>query len=203
MNRVYEVICKRRTIRKFKQKPVPEKTLLQLVDAARLAPSTCNIQPCEFIVVNQPRRLSEVQNCIKWEEASFSATWPGPNERPGAYIVFLIDLIKKKKGGASDVAAAVENALLAAYERGLGGWWIVALHRKKLKKLLRIPHHLHLDSVIALGYPDENPVAEEAKDSVRPWQDEGGTVHVPKRRLADVCHMNGYTHSRHEIRKST
>jgi nitroreductase len=196
MNRVYEVICKRRTIRRFIQKSVPEKILLQLVDAARFAPSACNIQPCEFIVINRPDRLAEVQKCVNWEAASHPSMRPESGKKPSAFIVILIDLIKRKKGGASDAAAAVENILLAACEQNLGGWWITALHRKKLKTYLRIPHHLHVDSVVAVGYPDEEPVYEEAENSLIPWEDPQGRMHVPKRRLADVCHMNGYFYPR-------
>jgi len=43
-----------------------------------------------------------------------------------------------------------------------------------------------------LGYPAENPVIEEMKDSVEYWRDENGNMHVPKRKLEDILHINGY-----------
>lgn len=42
---------KRRSIRRFKPDPVPENYLMELVDAARLAPSGCNAQPWRFKIV--------------------------------------------------------------------------------------------------------------------------------------------------------
>jgi nitroreductase len=201
MHSVYDMIRRRRTIRRFKSKPVPERILLQLVDAARLAPSASNVQPCEFILVTKPKKLSETFDCIDWDRAAFPKGEPKTDERPAAYLVILVDLIKKRTGGGSDAAAAAENAALTALELGLGSCLIFDFQRKKLKKSLRIPHHLVVDSVLALGYPDEDPVLDEASDSVKPWTDRDGRVHVPKRRLADICTMNGYRHILHDSRK--
>jgi nitroreductase len=202
MPSLYAAMQKRRTIRRFKTKPVAEKDLLQIVDAARWAASPGNVQPCEYVVINLPRRIAEVADCVKWEEAVAPLSAPRPGERPAAYIVILIDLMKKKKGGSADAAGACQNAFLAAMELGLGSCRIEALHRKKLKAKLKIPHHLHVDSVIALGVPSEAPVAEESADSVQPWADGDGVVHVPKRRLSDVCYMNGYRFAHRYTRKT-
>ncbi len=202
MHHVYDTIRKRRTIRRFKPKPIPEKTLLQLVDAARLAPSGSNLQPCEFIVVNQPQKLAQMFECIKWNDAAAPSGIPDGQERPVAYMVVLVDLTKRKKGGAADAAAAAENAVLAACELGIGTCWIREVHRKKLKKTLRVPHHLYVEVVLALGYPDESPVAEEADGSMQPWVDADGVTHVPKRKLSGICHMNEYRHGHPELRKS-
>ena len=48
-----------------------------------------------------------------------------------------------------------------------------------------------IDSVLALGYPAEEPEVEESKDSCRYWKEADGTFHVPKRRLKDVLHLTG------------
>jgi nitroreductase len=201
MPSLYAAIQKRRTIRRFKPKSVSEKDLLQIVDAARLAASPGNLQPCEYIVINLPRRVSEMNDCVKWNETASPFPAPKPAERPAAYIAVLIDLMKKKKGGATDAGAAVQNAALAAFELGLGTCRIEALHRKRLKAKLKIPHHLHVDSLIAVGYPVETPVSEEASGTIKPWMDAEGNVHVPKRRLSDVCTMNGYRFAHRYTRK--
>lgn len=46
-----EAIEKRRSIRKFKQDPIPDKDLMEILNAARLAPSGCNAQPWRFKLV--------------------------------------------------------------------------------------------------------------------------------------------------------
>ena len=48
--------------------------------------------------------------------------------------------------------------------------------------------------MIALGYPAESPVSEDAVDgSVRYYKDESGTLHVPKRPLDEVMFLNRFS----------
>jgi nitroreductase len=192
MSHVHDVIRRRRTVRRFLQKSIPEKTLLQLVDAGRLSPSVGNVQPCVFIVVNDPGKLSSVFETIDWREVNGTMDRPGSDESPAAYIIVCVDLMKRKKGGASEAGAAVQSILLAATELDLGAVWISTLKRKKVKKLLRVPHHVTVESIIGLGHSAERAVAEDAENGFRVWRDGEGIVHVPKRRLADVCFLNGY-----------
>jgi len=49
----YETLIKRRSIRRFKAMPVPYAVLDKCVNAARLAPSAANLQPLEYIVVDE------------------------------------------------------------------------------------------------------------------------------------------------------
>jgi nitroreductase len=192
MGSVYETIRQRRSIRRFTNQRLPEDVLLKLVDAARLAPSGANIQPCEYVVVDESTLVDAIFPCLKWAAYIAPAGDPSEEERPVAYIAVLIDLHRKKKDGGIDAAAGIENVLLAAWEEGIGSCWIRSIHRKKIKKLLRIPHHLEVNSIIALGYSNEEPVVEEMKDSIKYWKDEKGVLHVPKRKLEDIVHKNGY-----------
>ena len=50
---LYETIIRRRSIRRFKDMPVPYGVLEKCVNAARLAPSAANLQPLEYIVVDE------------------------------------------------------------------------------------------------------------------------------------------------------
>ncbi len=69
---VYEAICKRRTIRRFKQTPLPQETLEKLINAARLAPSAGNLQPNEYIVVDKPDLVDRVFSTLRWAATSSS-----------------------------------------------------------------------------------------------------------------------------------
>ncbi|MBI9077481.1 MAG: nitroreductase family protein [Desulfatibacillum sp.] len=48
-----EAIHQRRSIRRFKRDPFPEEDLMEILDAARLAPSGCNAQPWRFKIVRE------------------------------------------------------------------------------------------------------------------------------------------------------
>lgn len=109
-----------------------------------------------------------------------------------AYIVTLVNTTVKKKGSEYDVGAAMENMILAAWKEGLGSCWIISVQKEKIAEILRIPEGYKVDSVLALGYPAENPVVEELKDSVRYWKDKEAVLHVPKRNLKDIIHLNKF-----------
>ena len=65
-------------------------------------------------------------------------------------------------------------------------------NEKDLKLILEIPDDYDIALVIAMGYPDEAPVADVAADSLNIWVDDKGVRHVPKRKLADVIHKNRF-----------
>ena len=70
---VFEAIRKRRSIRRFKAAPLSEKQIEQLMEAARLAPSGCNVQPWRFIIVkNKQLKKKLCQACYnqKFVEAA-------------------------------------------------------------------------------------------------------------------------------------
>jgi nitroreductase len=190
--KVYETIVARRTIRKFKPVPVPRELLERLVDAARLAPSAANLQPLEFIVVDDAALKARIFPCLKWAAYIAPAGDPKPGEEPGAYIVTLANTGIREKMFEYDLGAAVENMILAALEEGVGSCWMLSIDRDQLRALLGVPDGYRVDSVLALGYPAEDPTPEALTDSCRYWKDADGRLHVPKRTMADVAHFNRF-----------
>ncbi len=189
---VYEIILKRRTIRRFKPEPLPKELLERLVNAGRLAPSGANLQPLEFIIVDEPEMVNKVFPALKWAGYIAPAGNPPEGKRPVAYILVLVNTMIKSGNGSVDAAAAIENMILTALDEGVGSCWLGSIDRNQLRSIFGIPQHYQIDSVLALGYPDEAPVVEELKDSVKYWKDEQGVLHVPKRKLSDIVHYNRY-----------
>ena len=187
---VYDLIVQRRTIRRFKQVEISEESLTKIVNAGRLAPSGANLQPLEFIIIHKKGLLKPVFSTLKWAGYIAPAGNPPVGSQPVAYIVVLINSDIKKDGGSSDAAAAIENMIFAALDQGIGSCWIGSISRKDLRARLNIPQNYRIDSVLAMGYPDESPVVEEVKNSIKYWKDEEGTLHVPKRNLNKIIHFN-------------
>ncbi len=189
---VYDLAVERRTIRRFRPEPVPGELLTRLVEAARLAPSAANVQPLAYIVVDDPAKRAEVFPCLKWAAYIAPAGDPKAGEEPAAYVVTLVDTKLREKMFEYDVGAAMENMILAALAEGVGGCWMLSIDRDKLRGILGVPDQYRIDSVLALGYPAEEPAAEVMADSCRYWKDEAGRLHVPKRPLSSVLHRNGF-----------
>jgi nitroreductase len=183
---VYQAILKRRTIRIFKNKKIPKRILEKLVNAARLAPSARNLQPLEYLVVNDSK-LSD----LIFENVYFGGQVEKlrkKENRPVAYILVLVNKKIRSSGFEHDVGLAVENIVLAALEMRIGCCIMGAIEREKIKKILKIPSKYHLDLVLALGYPAEKPVLEQGKGKY--WRDEKGVLHIPKRPLKEILHFN-------------
>lgn len=182
---VTEAIFKRRSIRRFSPQPVEKDVLYELIKAARMAPAAANIQPLQYMIVHQKQLLDPVFDCTRW--AGYLENYaPRKGFRPTAYIVVLINEQIKKEGNDNDAGAAVQNIMLTAVEKGLGSCWIGSVDRKKLSKLLGVPEHCRIHTVVALGYPAEDPISEDMEDSIRYYLDEEHRLHVPKRRLGDL-----------------
>ncbi len=185
----YDLILKRRTIRRFKEKKIPYQILERCVNAARLAPSVANLQPCEYLIIDGEDLLDQVFPTLGWAGYISDGT-PPPAEAPTAYIIVLINKEIKAPKYRYDVGFGVENMLLTALEEGIGSCCFASIDRDRLRKNLNIPQKYVIDLVVALGYPNEAPVEEKLKESVKYWKDEHGVLHVPKRELKSILHRN-------------
>jgi nitroreductase len=69
---LFDVVHARRSVRRFTSAPVPEEQLRQILDAARMAPTSGNQQPWKFLVVRSPEKIRELtQACIERRMAYF------------------------------------------------------------------------------------------------------------------------------------
>jgi len=150
-----KLIEQRRSIRKFKNQPIEQEKIEQLIEAALRSPSSRGFNPWQFVVVNKPELLEKLA-AAKPHGSSFL-------EKAPLGIVVCAD------PSASDVC--VEDASiasifihLAAQDLGLGSCWIQIRKRDHdgsksadiyIKDLLKIPDNLMIESIIAIGYPDE------------------------------------------------
>ncbi len=138
-----DVIFRRRSIRRYKSKPVPDDVLKNILEAGRLAPSADNIQPWHFIVVTAPEIKRELSGGM----------WRGFIKDSAFTIVGCGD--KTNKWSTVDVAIALENMVLAAEAQEVGSCWIGVFEEEEIKKLLGIPGNLKVVALVSFGYPAE------------------------------------------------
>jgi nitroreductase len=143
---VSEVIQKRRSVRSYEPTPVPVEKLKTILEAARLAPSAGNIQPWRFIVVIDAYKRSRIARGCRY--GHFLAESP-------VVIVGCGDQKASPRWYAGDTCIAMENIVLAATGEGLGTCWIGAFNENVIREMLKIPNHLKVIALLALGYPKE------------------------------------------------
>jgi nitroreductase len=182
-----ELVIRTRSYRRFHEdRPVDMETLRELVDLGRLTASARNAQPLRYILCADRELNAAIFSTLAW--AGYLTDWPGPaeGERPAAYIVLLSE--EKNTWVGVDEGLALQNILLGATERGLGGCIIGSVNRDALRRILDIPTRYEIMSVLALGIPSETVVIERVgpDGDIRYWRDADSVHHVPKRALEDI-----------------
>lgn len=176
------VVKGRRTIRRFKQIPVPEADLRVMINAARLSPSGGNAQPLRYIVIREPKLVSAIFENTAWG----GLVKPRRNPEPGktAPLTFIAVVAPRENSNilSTDAGAAIQNMLLTAYSSGIGCCWIGAFKRENVDLILNLPEKLSVIYLVAVGYPDESPVQEDidAGMSEKYYLDDNDVLHVPK-----------------------
>jgi len=149
-----EIIRTRRSIRRWKTDAIPSGTVLELIDAGRHAPSSCNRQPWRFLVVKDKEKIDFLGKSIAGG-IDFLGKAP-------LIIVVLVDarlyhLPHERHLSYLDGAAAAENILLAAHCLGLGAcllnWSITKSREKKFFEFFNIANYMLPIALIAVGYP--------------------------------------------------
>jgi nitroreductase len=149
-----DAIRTRLSIRKYRDQPVPAELIQTLLAATMQAPSACNQQPWQFVVIDDRMTLAEIPKFMP--NAAMVATAP-------VAILVCGDLhlgVEKSEGyWVLDCSAAVENLLLAAHALGLGAVWCGVYPREPrmegLRRLLGLPENIIAHSLVVLGYAAE------------------------------------------------
>lgn len=183
-----DLVLKNRSYRKFKaHSQVSTETLESLVDLARVTPSSKNLQPLKYLLLNKKEDTDFIFERLKW--AWYLKDWNGPveDERPPAYIVMLLD--KSLNNNAMiDAGIASQTILLGAVEKELGGCIIRTVNRYEIQKHFNLAENLEIILVIALGKPDQIVKLTEFDKigNIEYFEDENKVHFVPKRSLDEV-----------------
>jgi nitroreductase len=150
---VSEAIEKRRSVRVYQNKSVPEAKLRKVLEAARLAPSSRNSQAHKFIVIKDHQLRKELAN-----EATSESFIVGA---PVIIVAVALDPEYVMPSGVPahpvDIAIALDHMTLVAVEEGLGTCWIGAFYQDRVKQILSIPDKYKVVALLSLGYPADSP----------------------------------------------
>jgi nitroreductase len=151
--RFIELARQRVSIRAYKPDPVSEEQLNEILEAGRLAPTACNLQPFQFIVVSRKETLTELAK-------GYPAPWFG--EAPTVIAICTLPSKAWKRTRHdnrclvdADAAIAADHMTLAAADLGLGTCWVGAFDPKIVRKVLEVPRNVEPLILLTLGHPNE------------------------------------------------
>jgi nitroreductase len=140
----------RRSIRRFKRKAISAKTIWQILEAGRWAPSGLNNQPWRFMVLSLEKKNQLAQH-TKYSHII---------EASDKCILIFLDkqAMYNQEKDIMAIGACIQNMLLYINQIGLGACWLgeILNQRQDVYQQLKIPKNLELEAVIAIGYPDES-----------------------------------------------
>jgi len=181
----FGIIRDRRSIRKYQKKPVPQDLIEEVLLAAGWAPSAHNAQPWRLIILAEDKAKNELAETMaeawvadmtkdgvkigeevrKVRVERFASapvlilacsTMEGMNKQPD------VERQKVERDLAmQSLGAAMQNLLLTAYAKGLGACWFCApsFCKSTVRTELKIPENVEPQALIAMGYPNEKPIA--------------------------------------------
>jgi nitroreductase len=177
-----DLVRRRRMIRKFEQKPIPDDVLRRVLEVARHAPSGGFSQGFDFIVLAKPTELEWFYRTT--DDPTDPEPFPGrePEVAPACLILpftnkrrYLDRYAQPDKiqfgmdkeenwpipSWTVDTSMAIMLMLLAAVDEGLGAWYFfISRGESDVMRELGIPSSCQLLGVMALGYPSpKNPPA--------------------------------------------
>ncbi len=156
MNPALQFIFKRRSVRKYERKAVPDAILHDLFEAAMAAPSAVAKDPWHFLLIRDRETLDSIVKILPH----------GQMLRQAPVAIIVCGDINRAHGNEisymlQDLSAAVENILLAATALGVGSCWLGMHPRQErvdnIRNLFSLPENIIPMCGIALGWPAENP----------------------------------------------
>ena len=159
---ILKEILKRKSVRSYLDKPVKEEKLNEVLEAGRLAPSACNIQPWKFIVVKDKKRREKL--AIACKNQKFVGEVP---------VVIAACIVSKGynmgrwyDSAVLDIGIAFDHMTLQAVHLGLGTCWIGAFKENEVKKILKIPDEIRVAALLTLGYPKDPSIVKKSRKPI-------------------------------------
>lgn len=164
-----KLFLERKSVRSFSTKEIDKATIVELLNATRLAPSAVNYQPWRFFICSSE---DIKQRIVESYPRKWFKTAP-------LYIVACADKSQSWKRAADnkdhgniDVAIAVTHLTLKATELGLGTCWVCNFDVNVLKDALNLDKVLEPVAIIPLGYPSDESSTEKEQSKKRKSIDE-------------------------------
>ncbi len=151
-----DLILGRRSIRRYKDEPVPDVVKERILEAGRQAPSAVNRQPWHFIVVEDQTLKDKLAASGRYRK------FLGKCDFAVIGLYETNDPISKR-WGLVDAVIALQNMVAAAAVQGVGSCWIGDYKSSEIREMFGVPEDVHVAALISFGLPDELPSQRSKK----------------------------------------
>jgi len=144
-----------RSVNSYLDKKVNNDVVAEILDIAKNAPSSGNLQNWKVVVVDDKEKISKIATCCldqRWiSQAPVLIVICNDYEN----VNRMYGTRGKDLYSVQNCAAFIQNILLISKDFGLCSCWVGSYDPASLRSLLRIPDNVRPEAVITLGYSDE------------------------------------------------
>jgi nitroreductase len=163
----FEVIRKRRCVRKFKKMDVSDGLIEKILDAGRMAPSAGNLQSWYFVVIKDKETKKKLMRAAVFQKFISDA----PVVIASCANTRRSSLAYGKRGrdlySVQDATIATQNMFLAATALGLGACWVGAFKEKKVQEILSLKKHFRPIAIMPIGYPSQKVDKKKKRRTIK------------------------------------
>jgi nitroreductase len=168
----WDAITARRNVREFADRVIPDADLDRVLEAGRIAPSSQNHQPWDFVVVTDREMLRDL-----------ATVWRGGGHiaHAAAAIAMVIpdeEEPRARERNRFDIGQATMQMMIAAADVGIGSGHSAVGDQDLARSVLRVPEDRLVAFVMDLGYPADRPLRPGTRLKRRPFE--------------EVVHRNGW-----------
>ena len=138
---VFESVRTALAVRSYQDKPISPDLVKRIVEAGWLTGSSMNLQPWQFIVVEDRETLRKLGALAEYGTYTAQAA------------MAIVVVIEKTRFSVSDASRAIQSMVLTAWEGGLGSNWVGFFGLDSVNPLLGIPDDLDVLAIVPFGYP--------------------------------------------------
>jgi nitroreductase len=187
MNQAMENMYARRSVRQYKDQPIPRETMEEIIKAGVAAPSGSNSQPWRFVVVTDKAMREKLASLSaprveKWLEKYANEQFKTLRKRlssQNADTVYygapaIVFVMGKGNTAPFDCSMACENMMLAARSMDIGSCWVLfgqlVTDDEEVKKMLELKDDEKVYGPIIFGYPKNGfPACPPKNEPVIKW----------------------------------
>lgn len=168
-----EMLKERRSVRKYKNEKVDRKTMEEIVEISRWAPSWANFQIARYTFVDTPETIKKLET-----EGVKGFTY-NIDTLKNAKGVSVLSFVKGKSGKLSgdeqttaktnaweafDAGIACQTFCLAAHAKGVGTCIFGVIDDESISEIVNLPEEETVAALIVYGYPDGEVKATPRKE---------------------------------------
>ena len=159
-----ELAKARFSVRSYQSRPIEDETMERIIEAGRVAPTACNLQPQRIYVVKSEESRKKLASVCRF-------TFDAPTILVVCYDSDVCWKNKRMEGhpsGETDAAIVTTHMMLAAFEEGIGSCWVGVFNSEEVKSILGLPENLVVTALMPMGYPAPGATPTPFHSEIRP-----------------------------------